>query len=268
MKRIDFMAIPEISELHTGPHVMQLWDNLVSILQGPSEVDFVRSVIGEELIQMNASIGQELSSLLEILTELRAPNDVNHGSPVKAIPLASANKELLQERLRLLISSARAVPDDVFKTTREKQIVELLVTRPSSSVGSSRGSRSFDSRPTSMGSLSSSRSQQQYVDPQNHLLPLKGSLRFDKVHEVKEQLRDCFRVEYTEILGDVDYIRELIETEMYRSSVATEPTVAELKEMTKKMEDAEAQVAHVEMIQRLPSTMKRGGSLASLKPLV
>lgn len=257
MNRIDFMIIPEIGELQTGPHVVSLWDVLSSMLQGPAEVDFVRQMLGD-IIGDNQSAAQELRTLLEILGDLRSAQTEDVASPAKPVPLASANKELLQERLRQLIVNARTPPEDMFKTPRDRQIAEYII-RPSSSVSSR--SRSHDSRPTSVGS-SSSRSS--FVDPTKNLAPLRGSLRFDKVSEVKPSIVECFHVEYQQIVADVEFVRELIDTEMQSRCTTREPTVGELKDLTKTVEEAELHLAHVEMIQRLPVPTKRG-SLASLK---
>jgi hypothetical protein len=268
MHRVNFFDVPEMEDLITGPRAVMLWDVLSGMLQGDSEVEFIRSVIGEDRVSMNASTAQELASLLEILSDLRgaaadpAPSSsaTEFSSPTRNPPLTSANKELLQERLRQLITSARVAPDEIFKTPREKQIVDIVV-RPPSSVGSCR-SRSIDSRPTSMGS-SSSRST--FVDPSKGLVPIRGSLRFDRIHEVTQHIVDCFATEYTHLVQDIDFVRGLIEVEMHESSQRSvpEPSMLELKSLTKKVEDAEKQREHVEMIQRLPEAKKRG-SLAAL----
>lgn len=272
MHRVNFFDVPEMEDLITAPRSMLLWDVLSGMLQGDAEVEFIKTVIGEDRVSMNASAAQELASLLEILADLRtssrdgegpataSPHTDVYSSPSRNPPLTSANKELLQERLRQLIMSARATPDEVFKTPREKQIVDMLV-RPPSSVGSCR-SRSIDSRPTSMGS-SSSRST--FVDPSNGLVQIRGSLRFDRVHEVRQKICDCFAAEYNHLVQDVDFVRGLIDLEMAEmNQTMPEPSVVELKALTKKVEDAEKQREHVEMIQRLPEARKRG-SLASLR---
>jgi hypothetical protein len=264
MHQVNFLDVPEMEDLITAPRSGLLWDVLAGMLQGAAEVEFIRTVIGEDRVSMNVSAAQELSSLLEILSDFRRSvkserEDTTVSSP-RNPPLTSVNKELLQERLRQLILSARASPDDVFKTPREKQIVDIIV-RPSSSVGSCR-SRSIDSRPTSMGS-SSSRST--FTDPSKGLAPIRGSLRFDRVHEVRQQICECFALEYSHLLQDIEFVRSLIEGEMDdQRREASEPSFLELKVLTKKVEDAERQREHVEMIQRLPDARKRG-SLASLQ---
>lgn len=267
--RIDFMAIPEIGELQTGPHIVSLWSVLSMMLQGPAEIDFFRSLLGDTITR-NLSAAEELHSLLEILSDLRDPDAASNSpkdepfssSPSRnpIVPLASVNKELLQERLRRLIATARAPVEELFKTPRERRVAEMLV-RPPSSVGSS--SRSRDSRPTSCGSGSS---RSTYINPTQDLAPLKGNLHFDKMdRSVKSAVLDCFHAEHEQILSDITIIRGLIDAELEkRTSVAMEPTVQELKDMTKCVEEAELHLRHVEKIQNLPVPVKRG-SLAALK---
>ncbi|CUG92536.1 Hypothetical protein, putative, partial [Bodo saltans] len=86
-----------------------------------------------------------------------------------------------------------------------------------------------------------------------------------RIHEVKQHICDCFATEYTHLVQDIDFVRGLIEVEMQERSQrsAPEPSILELKSLTKKVEDAEKQREHVEMIQRLPEARKRG-SLAAL----
>lgn len=258
------MAIPEIGELLTGPHVVSLWTTLSGMLQGPSEVDYFMSLLGETLTR-NQSAAEELRSLLEILSELRAPEpaatpDADGVSPKqRGVTLASANKELLQERLRQLIVKARTPIEEVFKTPREKRVAEILV-RPPSSVGSS--ARSHDSRPTSVGG-SSTRST--LADPSKGLEPLKRSLRFDKIDEAKQAVADCFQAEYDQMVADIQLVRSLIDEEIaLHREKDDEPTVGELKHMTKRAEEAELHFEHVMKIQSLPSLQKRG-SLAAIK---
>ena len=265
-RSINFMSVPEVDSLLTqGNHAAQLWKEVVRMLHGPTEVDCVKTAVGDDLIAMNASAAEELASLLEILSDLRSEGDgPSVTSPLArngGLALASANKDFLQERLRQLLAQARTA-DEVFQTPREKLIVEYVAPRPTSSATTR--SRSFDSRPTSVGG-SSSRSSN-YQDPCAGLSSLKGSLRFDLVHNVREQLRDCFRNEYEIILEDVAMVRELIEEQIRANSVQRcEPTAAELRDMTKRLEDAEMARSHRDLIQRLPDTGRRGGSLAALK---
>lgn len=267
-RSINFMSVPEVDSLQTqGNHAAQLWKEVVRMLHGPTEVDCVKTAVGDDLITMNASAAEELASLLEILSDLRA-NDSDSGLGVTSpslggrnggVALASANKDFLQERLRQLLAQARTV-DEVFQTPREKLIVEYVAPRPTSSATTR--SRSFDSRPTSVGSSRSSN----YQDPFAGLSSLKGSLRFDLVHNIREQLRDCFRNEYEIILEDIAMVRELIDQQIQANSIQRcEPTAAELRDMTKRLEEAEMARSHRDLIERLPDTGRRGGSLAALK---
>jgi hypothetical protein len=245
-RSIDFMVVPEASDLKSALCGNSLWDTVASLLQGPSEVEFVKGVVGEDVIRRNKSASEELILLLDILADLREGHSsaASRHSPEKSNLFTSQGHFILQERVRQLLSLAQSSPD-LFKTPRERQIIGI-VTRPASA----RSSRSVDSRPTSASGSSSQNS-----EPVAGLHKLRGSLRFDKVQEVQQPLRACFAQEYQTIVEDIEFVRLTIDEEIAQRHSA-EPTEQELRSMVKKLEDADARQKHVEMIQRLPQSKK------------
>jgi hypothetical protein len=286
MAALDFMVVPELQDLHAAPRSQPLlWDSLESMLHGPAEVDAVRTIIGEELLGSIHVASVELLSLIEILAELRDRKSAERRrtvesrekaavapSPTAACSLSNGHKELLHERLRLLLERTRVPVEEVLKTQRELHVVEF-VSRPASrarSVASS-ATKSTDSRPTSAASSSTS---QCFVDPNALLQPIRTNLHFNTIHRVAPELRELFCRELDLILGDISVIRQSLEEEMFAKQEAlpslptsplniADPTETEIRDVTRKLEDAEHQVRHIEMIQRLPAAAKR----ASLKPL-
>ena len=269
----DFLTVPEVQELHAAPRREPLlWDALEGMLYGPAEVDAARSIIGEDLLGQIHVASVELLSLIEILSDLRARVATSHEAAAASSPtclFSSSKKSLLQDRLRLLVERSRVPVEDVLKTPRELQVVDLL-TRPASrarSVASS-ATKSTDSRPTSAASSSTS---QTYFDPNSMLQPIRSSLHFSTFHRVAPELRECFRRELDLIVGDTDVIRQSIEREMFTKAATepagalfqTDPTEAEIFDITKKFEEAEAHSNHMKMISSLPDPKKRPG----LKPL-
>lgn len=264
---VDMMLVPEAHDLHAAPGAPQLWQLLVGMLQGPAEADFVREVIGEDVVKGNEMASKEVTMLLSILSDLRAnradqaTSTDAHCSPLRSS--AAPTRELLQERLRILLSQARVqIPaDQIFSTPRERQIADFVLTgnRPRSARTSSSLSRSIDSRPTSAASS--------HADPFAGIQGLKNQLHFDSVQKVKEDLRACFHEEKRAVLSDIDFVRQLIEEEMHRPVADfDDPTDTEIKQMTRVVEAKQEQQRHENLIRSLPSAPRKA-SLPTLAPL-
>lgn len=301
-QQLDFMVVPELQDLHAAPRSQPLlWDSLEGMLHGPAEVDAVRGLLGEDLLGNISVASVELLSLIEILTELRDRKSVERrrgvesreraaasmaaaaAAPSPTCALSNGHKELLHERLRLLLERTRLPVEDVLKTQRELHVVEFIsrpasraldgLGRARSAASSSAMTKSTDSRPTSAASSTAS---QCFVDPTALLQPMRPSLHFSTFHRVASELRELFKRELEMIIADIAVIRQSLEDEMFAKADEAppslpasplsfaDPTESEIREVTKKLEDAEHQAKHVQMIQSLPST---GSKRSLLKPL-
>jgi len=247
MQQLDFMVVPELHELHqsTGS-ALQLWTTLQQLLKGPTETQCVREAIGETLLQQIDTATLELTSLAGILADLRREGE----SPCRSPPIGSGQRDILRERLRLLLDRTTIPLGEVIHSARDRRILEYV--RPSSSQRPFTAStRSIDSRPTTASHSSRSCS---HVDPMAQLAPLSKSLRFDKVHEISAELRGLFQHELSLTLQDIDQLRNLIDDETKRRSVAPEPSVTDLREFLQRVSTAQDDVDHVQRIASLPKT--------------
>ena len=274
MISIDLMSVPEAQDL-LAPNAVLIWQTLSGMFKGPAEADFIRGVVGEDVVRANEIASNELSTLLSILSDMRDGHSLAATSSSPARLHSTAHKDLLQDRLRQLLTHMRTqspTMDAMFKTPREKKVAEFVIdgcpagsaNRPSSGQGlraCSSLSRSLDSRPTSAGW--SSRSS---TSTSTNLEELQRNIRFDLVHEVAPQLIELFKQEHDAIVEDINYVRSLIDDEVNVSRFA-EPTEKELKELTKRVEQEQEQKRHEELIRSLPGPEARKTSLPTLQKL-
>ena len=278
MTSIDASLVPEMADLACGPETKPLWESVEGLLKGKSEADFVKTVIGPELLSEIDVSREELNSLLSILSDMRegGGRPEASGSPHR-LPhppgLGMGNVSLLHQRLKVLLENAREPIEAVAPTPREKMVAQYILSgakRPLSSSGRpgtgqrpfSRGSMASrgSSRPTSATGSSSGSS---HFDPTAELQPLAKQLRFDLVHLVKNELQELFRNEKQLLLEDIDFIRGAIEEEMTWSRF-TELTAKELSSMSAALEKKNSDAEYAEQLNSLPTPLSRGRSLPAL----
>jgi hypothetical protein len=230
-----------------------------------SEVAHVKRLVGEALIQKNAVMWEELSSLKQILADFQHQNDeLSEGLKQQVRFCGSQNRDLLRRNAQMVLAelteqaeaSGTDLEDLLPELQDNAQMRDFLLggkeirrssgklegftppatpsTRPPSSVGlrpQSSGGRSGCSTPDPAGGLA---------------LPLGRALNLDELGLVAEGIRDALKSEHESLLTAIGEEMEHLEAEADHRATAVgrlsraEPSTAELQQFVHKLQELQS----------------------------
>lgn len=189
-----------------------LWVQISSWLK-PQEVEEVRRAIGNNVIDRNEDLIQEVAALSEILDDFREQNNMvinekrKSAQARKALLGSGAERQLLEQQIKLLLNdlntkNQRGSPNGVDRDSKVYQ----YVMGGGGSISANNTARST-ARPDSSCSRRSARS------APDQLESLAGNLNADGIDRVLEAVRELFRDEERSLKDEVEEIMALLEDE-------------------------------------------------------
>ncbi|TMW69398.1 hypothetical protein Poli38472_001554 [Pythium oligandrum] len=284
-------------------HVRRLlWEELTPLIR-PSEAEELRRAIGTRLIEDNAVLQQELSALVEMLSEFQQQTDSVRDALLKRRPRLPEppGRALLLDKLKLLANDLRESQVESLPSTKEQELLQYVLTtdalqshvleppstpriadlaitprdgivlRPGTSSGRRPGTAS-SSRPVSRGSTVSAASTASTIleSPE-----VRQRLNVEEIDSIREDVRDALEEEQQQLMEDIEFIQGCIDMEQdlleedRRQVLAMRPppTLQELHDFRKTLEQTLEQQEAVARVEAMPSFGTRRPSLEPVPPL-
>jgi hypothetical protein len=247
-----------------------LW-SLIKQYVNESEVDDIKSVIGESLVDQTIELHTEIETLLDIWRDYRNQTlyDLDQISRVNSskLPEPPEVRDRLIKEIEFFIKQMREKFDDrsfsrqLATNHHNLDVISYVLssdnkksTRSSSSMNQT-SNMSANHTPRPMSALSRHGTETPCkpitLEPTNsQQQPMKTTVEYNldenklncvDIDDIVSHLRELFQAETATLLKDIDFLYECIDRETeYRSqskATARQPTLNELKEERKRLED-------------------------------
>lgn len=238
------------------------------------ELDLIKSTIGESLIDTSVELHQEIDTLLDIWRDYRDETlsslnqiIVSNSSSKTFLPEPPDQRDRLIREINFFLKQMREKSDSKTfcnQLTARKHnlnVINYVLNTASTKFDDNEsmkmitGDDSSRFTPKSIMRPSTSMSKNGMITPsmqtfrsQNNCSKLSTTLEIvedklnvDKIDEIVDHLREVFQEEVEHLLKDIDFLYECIDKEseyrMDSKKTAVEPTLTELKEERKRLED-------------------------------
>lgn len=218
-----------------------------------SEVSYVKRLVGESLINRNALMWEEITSLRQMLSDFQEQNDELSFSLQDQLNVAnSQHRDLLKRQARLILedvqSQAVAVGrclEDMLPEFKDPHLSDFIHDRPPSSRGFGCCSIMPPLTPSTRPSSASGRSGcSSTPDPMSGRTPLPLGRQFDvdELSDVARGIREALESEQQSLLAVINEQTELLEAENIRRREALQharssPSTSDLQQLVHKMQD-------------------------------
>lgn len=238
----------ELAEEKEGP----LWRTVRRQLYR-SEVAHIKRLVGEELIQQNKLMWEELTSLRQILTDFQEQNDELSESLKKQVQLCGTqHRELLRRQAQIMLedltSQAEAcghVLEDLVPELRSPEMADFLCAKARRVADAKADSalptppQTPSTRPPSSSGLSGCST----PDPATGVppLPLGRALGVDELAGVAEGIREAIEAEQEMLLAAIGEQMQQLEAEdarrLHSASRGGGPSTAKLQQFVHRLQD-------------------------------
>ncbi|PRP87002.1 hypothetical protein PROFUN_04984 [Planoprotostelium fungivorum] len=235
-------SLPGHSEVPFQPRQL-LWNEIEPYL-APSEVDEIRLIIGNAILDENETLYTEVVALLEIWNGYKRKMESANANASPVSLGDSKDRMLLERKISILIDEIKKKCQHqgislentlLVETPREKNIVDYVT-------------RNAPVRPRSASTNISSQSVNTPIDPRTpsmsprnlDITRISPRLNVVQIEEVKDQIIAAVLEEKRLLLSDIEFLQKCLEDEWLWNASSTKTTEApsykDLKEFSTKLE--------------------------------
>eukprot|EP00441_Pelagodinium_beii_P003471 CAMPEP_0197689274 /NCGR_PEP_ID=MMETSP1338-20131121/106606_1 /TAXON_ID=43686 ORGANISM="Pelagodinium beii, Strain RCC1491" /NCGR_SAMPLE_ID=MMETSP1338 /ASSEMBLY_ACC=CAM_ASM_000754 /LENGTH=342 /DNA_ID=CAMNT_0043271593 /DNA_START=18 /DNA_END=1046 /DNA_ORIENTATION=- len=237
-------------EAEEGP----LWNTIKRQLYKP-EVTLIKRLVGEQLIQQNKLMWEEIASLRQMLSDYQDQNDEFSQGRKRLDFCDTQHRDLLRRQAQIILDDLRSqaeacghMLEDMVPELRDQKLQEFVFVKKASDLvklSELQPPATPSTRPSTASGYSNSCSTSDLTQNLSGMssLPMGRQLGIDDMDEVAAGIREALEAEQQSLLATIAEEMQRLEAEdvrranMERGGTHGEPSTAELQKFLHKLQD-------------------------------